>query len=69
MTKCGTCNTKPSEKDEKLMDDFIRSHNNPDKKLIHELQEALIWCSGSDDFQEGGKARVGWLKIRHLIND
>jgi hypothetical protein len=27
------------------------------------MREALIWCSGSDDFQEGGKAREGWLKL------
>ena len=32
-------------------------------KKIKELQEALIWCSGSEDFGEGGKARKGWLKI------
>ena len=25
--------------------------------------DALIWCSGSDDFQVGGKARKGWEKI------
>ncbi len=25
--------------------------------------EALIWCSGSEDFQIGGKARKGWEKI------
>ena len=24
--------------------------------------EALIWCSGSADFGEGGIARAGWLK-------
>ena len=33
------------------------------KKLIDKFREALIWCSGSGDFQEGGKAREGWLKI------
>ncbi len=27
------------------------------------LREALQWCSGSDDFGVGGKARVGWVKI------
>lgn len=27
------------------------------------LREALEWCSGSDDFNEGGKAREGWLKL------
>ena len=25
--------------------------------------DALIWCSGSDDFQDDGKAREGWLKL------
>ena len=25
--------------------------------------DALIWCSGSEDFQIGGKARKGWEKI------
>lgn len=27
------------------------------------LEEALIWCSGSADFNEGGFAREGWLKL------
>lgn len=27
------------------------------------LKDALLWCSGSDDFSEGGRAREGWLKI------
>lgn len=25
--------------------------------------EALLWCSGSADFNEGGVAREGWLKV------
>lgn len=25
--------------------------------------EALIWCSGSPDFNDGGQAREGWLKL------
>ena len=25
--------------------------------------EALIWCSGSSDFNESGVAREGWLKL------
>lgn len=29
---------------------------------IAELEEALIWCSGSPDFNDGGQAREGWLK-------
>jgi len=27
-----------------------------------ELLDALIWCSGSQDFGPGGVARKGWLK-------
>ncbi len=30
---------------------------------LAEAHEALIWCSGSNDFQEGGIARDGWLKL------
>jgi len=30
---------------------------------IEQLKEALIWCSGSEDFAEGGKAEKGWKKI------
>lgn len=30
---------------------------------ISRYQEAIIWCSASDDFQEGGKARAGWLRL------
>lgn len=30
---------------------------------ISRYQEALIWCSASEDFQEGGKARTGWVKL------
>ena len=33
------------------------------KKTISEFKEALIWCSGSQDFQLEGKARKGWEKI------
>ena len=27
------------------------------------LEAALLWCSGSADFHEGGVARKGWLKV------
>ncbi len=27
------------------------------------LRSALRWCSGSDDFQVGGKCREGWEKV------
>lgn len=30
---------------------------------IRDLQEALIWMTGSDDFAPGGKARVGFEKL------
>ena len=33
------------------------------KKTISKFKEALIWCSGSKDFQLEGKARKGWEKI------
>ena len=31
-------------------------------QLLEQLYEMLIWCGGSEDFQEGGKARIGWEK-------
>ena len=33
------------------------------EQRVEGFHDALIWCSGSGDFQEGGKARVGWLKL------
>ncbi len=33
------------------------------KSKEQQLKDALIWCSGSDDFQIGGKARDGWERI------
>lgn len=27
------------------------------------LLEAVQWCSGADDFQENGQARLGWLRL------
>ena len=32
-------------------------------RRIEDLEEALLWCSGSTDFNEGGVARKGWLKV------
>jgi hypothetical protein len=34
---------------------------------LAEYIEALQWCSAASDFQEGGEAREGWLKTRHLL--
>jgi hypothetical protein len=34
------------------------------------LVEALRWCSGADDFQEGGKAHEGFERyVRPLLNN
>ena len=44
---------------DKMSDDRVKDL----EKEIMKFREALIWCSGSDDFQEDGKARKGWLKI------
>lgn len=37
---------------------------------ISKLQEALIWCGGSDDFALEGKARIGWEKgVKPLLDN
>lgn len=33
------------------------------RERIAQLEDALIWCSGSNDFAPGGKAREGWERI------
>lgn len=43
------------------------------EKIIRKYEDALIWCSASEDFQLGGKARKGWEKlclpfIKKIIN-
>jgi len=40
--------------------DFIRQEKSKDRQ---KFIDALIWCSASEDFQIGGKARKGWEKI------
>ncbi len=45
---------------EKIMDPVLAEEF---AEIIDEYREALIWCSGSEDFAEGGKARIGWLKV------
>ena len=43
---------------------FIKELLNSEKsKDRQKFIDALIWCSGSEDFQIGGKARKGWEKI------
>lgn len=34
-----------------------------ERQRAERLEEALLWCSGSADFNEGGVAREGWLKV------
>ena len=36
---------------------------------VETLQEIVQWCGGADDFQEGGKARVGWEKVLLVLED
>lgn len=33
------------------------------KRERDEFLDALQWCSSSSDFQVGGFARIGWLKL------
>ena len=43
----------------------LRAAEEREKQFV----DALIWCSGSADFNEGGQAREGWLKLcRPLID-
>ena len=38
------------------------------QSLLDRCLEALSWCSGSNDFQKGGMAEVGWERLcRPLI--
>lgn len=51
------------------MDEETRRAEAAEAKLAR-MEAALIWCSGSEDFQDGGKAREGWLKLcAPLIHD
>jgi hypothetical protein len=38
-------------------------------RVIDEYRGALIWCSGSADFGDGGIARDGFLKIKNDLID
>jgi hypothetical protein len=42
---------------------FIEKSQQFIDKEIQKYKDALIWCSGSEDFQIEGKARKGWEKI------
>lgn len=48
----------------KSLQSLKSAHEEEVKEEIEKYKEALIWCSGSEDFQyPDGKARVGWEKI------
>lgn len=48
----------------------LRKERAENAALVDRMAEALIWCSGSEDFAPGGKARVGWLKLcKPLLDD
>ncbi len=54
---------------QKKADELIEYLNAKDNE-IDELKDALVWCSGSNDFALDGKARIGWEKIcLPLINN
>lgn len=38
-------------------------------EILKRAHDALVWCSGSGDFQEEGKARKGWLKVVKPVLD
>ena len=46
-----------------LADQILELFKSEKKKNRQKFIDALIWCSGSEDFQVGGKARKGWEKI------
>ena len=45
-----------------LNEALVELMDDRDAKLA-KFQEALLWCSGSADFNEGGVAYKGWLKV------
>ncbi len=45
-----------------LNEALVELMDDRDAKLAKAM-EALQWCSGSADFNEGGVAREGWLKV------
>ena len=52
---------------DEVIKEFLLQKLQEERKIY---QEALIWCSGSEDFQLEGKARKGWEKMcKPLISD
>ena len=69
--RCSKCNyingekTFKSEKAKLIYDNKILVNTILEEKSKEHQKfvDALIWCSGSEDFQVEGKARKGWEKI------
>lgn len=40
-----------------------RNERDAARAKLAEFRHALLWCGGSADFNEGGVAREGWLKV------
>lgn len=41
----------------------VTAERDADRAVMDGLAGALIWCSGSEDFNDGGKAVIGWRKL------
>jgi hypothetical protein len=39
-----------------------------DELLLRDAADALLWCSGSNDFAPEGRAHAGWLKVRPVLD-
>lgn len=54
---------------ERLSYDYDHDSESRDRDIaivirhVATLREALQWCSAAEDFQEGGKAYEGWLRL------
>lgn len=57
-------NARASDAEITRLTEALRDADEREKQFV----DALIWCSGSAEFNEGGQARNGWLKLcRPLI--
>lgn len=56
--------------DDELIYKWLKQKLTQLAEKMEKYEDALIWCSGSEDFQIGGKARKGWEKLcLPLIDD
>lgn len=73
MNRTGVPIVLINELDAALAESGAESVESPVAKyyfLLRRAYDALIWCSGAEDFQEPrGKARKGWKKLGPLMNE